>query len=100
MFGLIITNIEDYGHFMGTDYKIIEKTKFMKKLFIPILFFFGFNTSVLSECYTERCNPYSEYQNPYSEYQNPYSEYQNPYSEYQNPYSDKYIPSCKKTGAC
>ena len=51
-------------------------------------------------CYTEQCNPYSEYQNQYSEYQNPYSEYQNPYSEYQNPYSDKYIPSCKKTGAC
>ena len=72
----------------------------MKKLFIPIFFLFGVNTSILAECYTERCNPYSKYQNPYSEYQNPYSEYQNPYSEYQNPYSDKYIPSCKKTGAC
>ena len=58
----------------------------MKNLFIPILFLFGFNTSVLAECLTERCNPLSEYQNPLSEYQNPLSE--------------KYIPSCKKTGAC
>jgi hypothetical protein len=57
-------------------------------------------TGAKAACYTEQCNPYSEYQNPYSEYQNPYSEYQNPYSEYQNKYSDKYIPSCKKTGAC
>ena len=46
----------------------------MKKLFILILFFFGFNTSVLSECYTERCNPYSKYQNPYGKYQNPYGD--------------------------
>ena len=51
----------------------------MKKLFIPILFVFGINTTVLAECYTERCDPYGKYQDPYSEY---------------------YIPSCEKTGAC
>ena len=67
---------------------------FLKKITSALIVSFAFLSSPnLAQCYTEYCDPYSKYQDPYSKYQDPYSEYQDPYSE-------KYIPSCKKTGAC